>query len=130
MYASYGARWRARVDHSPRATRRQPLRSFYISEHELQHLAVIARVPSLSLCVSVSRRVSSSRRSFLVSAGTQRLISAGILLSLSPLSSLVCSRLSSALLSFLHCSRLYSSICSASVSFLPRLRLSLVVSDF
>ena len=33
MYASYGSRWRARGDHSPRATRRQTLRSFYIAEH-------------------------------------------------------------------------------------------------
>ena len=37
--------------------------------HELERLVVIARVLSLSLCVSVSRRVSSSRRSAFVSAG-------------------------------------------------------------
>ena len=108
--------------------------------HELEHLAVIARVLSLSLCVSVSRRVSSlpalcsrlCRGSVLVFSGTQRLVSAGALLSL--LSSLVCSRLSSALvsalLSSLHCYRLCSRLCSASVSSLPRLRLSLVVCDF
>ena len=32
MCASYGARWHARRDHSPRARQRQPLRSFYIEE--------------------------------------------------------------------------------------------------
>ena len=34
MYASFGARWRARGDHSPLTTPRQPLCSFYIVQVE------------------------------------------------------------------------------------------------
>ena len=52
MYASYGVSWRARGDHSPLTTPRQPLRSFYIAERAARarvFLAVIARVFALAL---------------------------------------------------------------------------------
>ena len=61
MCASYGARWRAHGDHSPRATPRQHSRSFYIAERTPRArafwLSLLAF--SLSLCVSVPRRFSS-----------------------------------------------------------------------
>ena len=61
MNASYGARWRARRDHSPRATPRQLLRSFSIAERAARARALGCHCScfSLSLCVSVSRRFSS-----------------------------------------------------------------------
>ena len=91
--------------------------------HEIEHLAVIARVFALAfrLCfetilVSAGALLSSlpalcfrlCRRSAFVSAGTQRLVSAGALLSLlsSGFWSLLCTSLSSALLVLLcHSSR-------------------------
>ena len=61
MYASFGARWRARGDHSSITTPRQPLRSFNIVEHAERARAfwLSLLVFLLSLCVSVSRRFSS-----------------------------------------------------------------------
>ena len=61
MYASFGARWRARGDHSPLTTPRQPLRSFYIAERAALARAYLLSllVFTLSLCVSVSIRFSS-----------------------------------------------------------------------
>ena len=107
MCVSYGARWRARGDHSPRATRQQ-LRSFYIESapHELEHLAVIARVFSLALRLSFKTRFVSAGPSSL------RFVSAGSLAFCLVFASVLLSSLLSTLLQ--------------SVSSLPRLRLSLV----
>ena len=93
MYASYGAIWRARGDHFPLTTPRQPLRSFYIAERAARARAfwLSLLVFALSHCVSLSRRVSSlpalafcsrlCRRSAFVSAGaiSQRFVSVGSL---------------------------------------------------
>ena len=124
MYASYGASWRARGDHSPLTTPRQPLRSFYIAER-----AALARafwlsllVFSLSLCVSVSRRFRLCRRSAFISAGALHCVSAGTHVSSLPALCSLCSRLcwlsASSLPLFCSClcCRLSFRFCSASVS--------------
>ena len=89
MYASNDARWRALGDRSPGATLRQPLRSLYIGKRA-------ARARALGWhCSCFRSRIASlfrddsrlCKRSAFVSAGTQRLLSGGALLSL--LSSLV-----------------------------------------
>ena len=61
MYASFGARWRARGDHSTLTTPWQPLRSFLYSRARRTSSSIWLSllVFSLSLCVSVSRRFSS-----------------------------------------------------------------------
>ena len=58
MCASYGALWPACGDHSPRATPRQPLRSFYIAERVASSriFAVIARAFSVALRPSFETR--------------------------------------------------------------------------
>ena len=58
MCASYGALWRACGDHSPRATPRQPLRSFYLAERAARSriFAVIARAFSVALRPSFETR--------------------------------------------------------------------------
>ena len=109
MCASYGTRWRAREDRSPRATPRRPLRSLDIGEpHELELFSfrLSLLVVSLSLCVSLSTRVSS----------------------LTALCFRPCRRFLSAIRLAGSCV-LHSSLLSTllpSVSFLRRLRLSLV----
>ena len=116
MYASYGARWRARGDHSPRATPRQLLRSFYIAERAARPRAFGCHCScfSLSLCVSVSRRFSLFRRSAFVSADTH----VSSLPALCSLCSRLCWLSNSSLPLFCSClcCRLCSRLCSASVS--------------
>ena len=89
MCAFYGSLWRARGDRFPHATPRRLLHSLYIGERG-------ARARTLGChCSCFRSRFASQfeddsrlcRRSAFVSAGTQRLVSAGALLSL--LSSLV-----------------------------------------
>ena len=75
MCVSCGARWRVHGDHSPRATPRQQSRSFYIAERAPRARAfwLSLLVFALSLCVSLSRQVSSLlalSRSAFVSAGS------------------------------------------------------------
>ena len=135
MYASFGARWRSRGDHSPLTTpRRQPLRSFYIVERAARARAFGCHCScfSLSLCVSVSRRFSSlpalcfrlCQRSASRLCRHSRLVSAGALLSL--LSSLLalCLVFASVLLWPLLSTLLPSLLCFRLIS--PRLCLSLV----
>ena len=128
-----GSRWHACGDRFPRAAPRRLLRSLYIGERG-------ARARALGChCSCFRSRFASQfgddsrlcRHSAFVSAGTLRLVSADALLSL--LSSLVSSliwSLVSALLSaavlLLSLPALSSRLCFASVSSLPRLRLSLV----
>ena len=112
MHGSYGASWSARGDHSPLTTPRQPLRDFYIAERAARaqaFLAVIARVFALALRLCFE--------TILVSAGDV-FVSAGLCS--------LCSRLWSGLWSLLSLPAFCSSLCSASVSSLPRLRLSFV----
>ena len=120
MCASYGARWRALGDRSPQATPRQPLRSLYIGKRAARARALGCHC-SCFLCrfASLSRRVSSLPllcfrlcRRFLYASRLCRLsrsalVSAGLL----SLSALVSDLVAA---------------CSASVSSLSRLRLSLV----
>ena len=82
MCASYGTRWRAREDRSPRATPRRPLRSLYRrARRTSSSFSLSLLVVSLSLCVSLSTRVSSlpafcfrlCRRSAFVPAGASSL---------------------------------------------------------
>ena len=116
MYASFVARWRARGDHSPLTAPRQPLRSFYIESapHEIEHLAVIARVFALVLRLCFE--------TLLVSPGALHLVSAGTHVSSLPALCSHCSRLcwrsASCLPLFSSglCCRLCSLLCSASVS--------------
>ena len=129
MYASYGTSWRARGDHSPRATPRQPFALFLYSRASLMSSSIwLALFVVLSrwrlywnvfssLC-SLSLSLSLSLCCFCVSSLTalSALVSADALLS------------SLRLVSSPLCSRLVSD--SASVSSLPRLRLSLVACDF
>ena len=132
MCASYGARWRARGDHSPRATRRQPLRSFYITERTARVRVCGCHCSSslaLALRLWFETRLVQPALCFRLSRGSV-LVSAGALLSL--LSSLVCSR--SRLWSLL-CSRLFtlstllpSLFCFCLIS--ASTTLSLVVCDF
>ena len=130
-YASYGTRWRARGDRSPRATPRRPLRSFYIykrahrtsSSFRLSLLVVF----SFALRVSFDTRFVSAASAF-DSAGASHLhlVSTGSFALLSCLPTF-CSRLyrRSPL-----CSRLFSRLCPASDSSLPRLRLSLIACEY
>ena len=107
----------SRGDHSLYVLR-QPLRSFYIAER--------ARLPRAFGCHCSCSLALALRLCFVT-----LLVSAGALLSsLVCFSSFFCCSLQSALLSSLHCSRLCCRLCSASVSSVPRLRLSLVVCDF
>ena len=114
MCASYGTRWRAREDRSPRATPRRPLRSLYRS----------ARRTSSSLGCHCSWFSLALHLSF-----DTRFVSAGALLSSLPaLCYRPCRRFLSAFRlagsRVLHLSLLSTLL--PSVSFLPRLRLSLV----
>ena len=127
MYASYGARWRARGYHSPRATPQQLLRSFYIAERVARARAFGCHCScfSLLLCVSVSRRFSSlpALCSRLCPALCSRLCRHSRLVSVGALLSLLSSLLELCLVSLpLFCSRLL--LCFRLIS--PRLRLSLV----
>ena len=141
MCVSYGARWRAHGDHSPCATPRQQLRSFYISERAVGARAFGCHCScfSLSLCVSVSRRFSSlqalcfrlCRRSASRLCGALHLVSAGTHVSSLPALCSLCSRLlalclvfASVLLLSLVSTLLPSLLCFRLIS--PRLRLSLV----
>ena len=127
MYASFGARWRARGDHSPLTTPRQPLRSFYIAERAARARAfgchcsrcsVALYALALRLCIET----------LLVSAGALHLVSAGTHVSSLPelLLSLLSSLLALCLVfaSVLLWSLLPSLLCFRLIS--PRLRLSLV----
>ena len=127
MYASYGASWSARGDHSPLTTPRQPLRSFYIAERAARAQAFFdyhcsclrSRFASLFRDASRLCRRSASRL-----CRHSRLVSAGALLSL--LSSLLalCLVFASVLLRSLLSTLLPSLLCFRLIS--PRLRLSLV----
>ena len=52
MRASYGIRWRARGDHSPSATPRQPFHSFFLGERAAQARAIWLSLLVFSLCRS------------------------------------------------------------------------------
>ena len=129
MCASYGTRWRwrARGDRSPRATPQRPLRSLYIRERAARARALGSYCScfSLSLCRQSLRHC---RRSSLISA--ERLASALLSALVTGLVfALISARVSAdVLLSSLPA--LSSRLCSASVSSLPRLRLSLVACDY
>ena len=140
MCVSYGARWRAHGDHSPRATPRQQSRYFYIAERAPRARAfwLSLLVFSLSHCVSVSRRFSSlsalsfrlCRRSAFVSAGALHLVSAGTSVSSLPAlcshCSLLCWRSAWCLPLFCSdfccqlCSRLYSASVSSRLGYASR----------
>ena len=124
MYASYGASWRVRGDHSPLTTPRQPLRYFYTPYSR-------ARRTSLSIfrchCSCFRSRFESlfrdasrlCRRSALIG-----LVSAGALLSLVSSLFALCLVFASVLLWSLLSTLLPSLLCFRLIS--PRLRLSLV----
>ena len=105
MCASYGTRWRARGDRSPRATPRRPLRFLYIGERAAQARALGCH------CSCFLLRFASLFRDAFRLCRHSAFVFAGSLA--------FCSTLPA----FCSC------LCSTSVSSLPRLRLSLVACE-